>query len=153
MGRTPHTGSQKSKKDTKQTHRTKISGPRAINTSIPSLLIGPHDLSAIEAGVRTYLAFLRKSVPTTAEQQTQIRVLRGIQARLLTLLTQGLQSTAHLPLTLEELVALKGAMIGFGALVQQNIPLSPQREGVLKALERFDHDLGGLLSSSMEKGN
>src|SRR5947199_4896540 len=91
-------------------HSPLVSEPGGTSASVPSLPIGPHDLQALEAVIRGYLASVRKAVPASAKRQAQIRALQRIRARFVLLLAQGPPVTAHVPFTLEELMALQEAM-------------------------------------------
>ena len=102
-------------------HRPLFLEPGGTAAAIPTLPLGPHDLQALEAVIRGYLASVRKSGTASAKQQAQIRALQGIRARLV-LLAQAPAVTAHVPLTLEELIALKEAIRGFVARVRQMVP-------------------------------
>jgi hypothetical protein len=128
-------------------HRPLFSEPGAPSASVPSLPLGPHDLQALEAVIRGYLAYVRKAIPASAKQQAQIRALQRIQARLVLLLAPGAPLTAQVPLTREELTALQEAVRGFVALLRQMVPPSQERDGVIASLEHLHQALARMLAS------
>ncbi len=123
-------------------------------SSIPQLPIGLGDLQAIESVIQGYLVYLKKSVPSSPKRSMQLRVLQNLQMRLKTSLSSDLQREAsHILLTLDELTALKDALLGFNKLIDEIVPPSQQRDEVIQSLVGLRQGVIDMLASHSDYTN
>jgi hypothetical protein len=92
--------------------------------------------------VTAYLLYLRKAVPPSPKQETQLRALRSVQQRLSALLASP-QQTEETPiwLTQQEIQALYEALSGFARLIRLIIPASTLRDETIRDIEEFRETL------------
>src|SRR5260370_9919666 len=115
---------------------------RSQVANVPQAHIGLNDACVLLTMVTAYLLYLRKAVPPSPKQETQLRVLRGVQQRLSALLASPQQAEETLIwLTQQEIQALYVALSGFALLVLVIIPASTLRDETILWIEGFRETL------------
>jgi hypothetical protein len=115
---------------------------RSQVANVPQAHIGLNDACVLLTMVTAYLLYLRKAVPPSPKQETQLRVLRGVQQRLSALLASPQQAEETLIwLTQQEIQALYEALSGFARLMRVIIPASTLRDETIRDIEGFRETL------------
>ena len=109
---------------------------------LPQVHIGLNDARVLLTMVTAYLLYLRKAVPPSPKQETQLRVLRSVQQRLSALLASPQQAEeTPIWLTQQEIQALYEALSGFARLIRLIIPASTLRDETIRDIEGFHETL------------
>src|SRR5260370_5031040 len=115
---------------------------RSQVANVPQAHIGLNDACVLLTMVTAYLLYLRKAVPPSPKQETQLRVLRGVQQRLSALLASPQQPQQTLIwLTHQEIQAFYEARSGFALLMRVIIPASTLRDDAIRDIEGFRETL------------
>ncbi len=115
---------------------------RSQVAKVPQAHIGLNDARVLLTMVTAYLLYLRKAVPPSPKQETQLRVLRSVQQRLSALLASPQQAEETLIwLTQQEIQALYEALSGFARLMRVIIPASTLRDETIRDIEGFHETL------------
>ena len=115
---------------------------RSQIANVPQAHIGLNDACVLLTMVTAYLLYLRKAVPPSPKQKTQLRSLRSVQQRLSALLASPQQAEeTPIWLTQQEIQALYEALSGFARLIRLIIPASTLRDETIRDIEEFRETL------------
>ena len=116
--------------------------PYESHDDVPRLGLSLHDITAIATIIRSYLTYLRKTIPSK-QRDEEMRVLEGLQQRVLaTVPTEG----GIVPLVSEEIQALANAMQGFIKLARQKVAPTPEREELFQQIAEIREHLLRMLA-------
>jgi hypothetical protein len=110
------------------------------------------DLTAIDAALKGYLAFLRGKVRYSRERDTQIEVLQNLRQRFRPVLAQQVDGTS-LALTFQEVKAIDAALVGFVWLVRRTVPASKERDEALAGFGGLRQKLACMLAPGRPPGS
>ena len=115
---------------------------------IPISPFSSNELHALESVISGFLAFVRGTTPPSHSREVQIGILEDLRPRLANAVATGtLDHEQLIPLTLAEIQILEEACRRFIQLVNEMIPRSPERDGVIGDLQGIQRRFTTMLAS------
>ena len=114
-----------------------------IRHALPVFVLGFGDIAAIKSIIRAYIAYTRRTFPSSQQQEIQCHLLEGVYMRLAEMRPDAPE--VSLTLMVSEMHALNNALLGFAAFVRHKVSPSQERDEILQDVERLRVQLARLL--------
>ncbi|MBA2396829.1 MAG: hypothetical protein H0V70_29225 [Ktedonobacteraceae bacterium] len=101
-------------------------------SALPQVLIGPHDLKAIDEILTAYVAYLRNHEYLLPHMGKKIQAFEDLRTRIVSLRRGG--EGGETLLSLDDLEAMRQALFAFVQIIRRIVPPSPERDATLKSV-------------------